>query len=34
MTAAVEQDWYQEYLDLILAVRVVDGLAAAIEHYQ
>jgi glutamate-5-semialdehyde dehydrogenase len=32
MKPATEQDWRQEYLDLILAVRVVDGVAAAIEH--
>jgi glutamate-5-semialdehyde dehydrogenase len=31
---AVEADWYAEYLDLILAVRVVDGLPAAIEHIE
>jgi glutamate-5-semialdehyde dehydrogenase len=30
--AASEADWTTEYLDAILAVRVVDGLAAAIEH--
>ncbi len=30
--AAVEQDWFTEYLDAILAVRVVDGLDAAIAH--
>ena len=30
--AATEEDWYAEYLDLILAVRVVPGLEAAIEH--
>ena len=29
---ATEEDWYAEYLDLILAVRVVDSLDAAIEH--
>jgi glutamate-5-semialdehyde dehydrogenase len=29
---AVEQDWYTEYLDAIIAVRVVDDLDAAIEH--
>jgi glutamate-5-semialdehyde dehydrogenase len=29
---ATEQDWCTEYLDAILAVRVVDGVAAAIEH--
>jgi glutamate-5-semialdehyde dehydrogenase len=30
--AATEQDWYTEYLDAIIAVRVVDGIDAAIEH--
>jgi glutamate-5-semialdehyde dehydrogenase len=29
---ASEQDWRTEYLDAIIAVRVVDGLDAAIEH--
>lgn len=29
---ATEQDWATEYLDLILAVRVVDSIEAAIEH--
>ena len=29
---AVEADWYAEYLDAIIAVRVVDGLDAAIAH--
>ena len=29
---ATEADWSAEYLDLILAVRVVDGVEAAIEH--
>lgn len=29
---ATEQDWATEYLDLILAVRVVDSIADAIEH--
>ena len=29
---ASEQDWYKEYLDMILAVRIVDGLDQAIEH--
>jgi len=32
--AATEDDWYAEYLDLILAVRVVDGLPAAIAHIE
>jgi glutamate-5-semialdehyde dehydrogenase len=30
--AASEQDWYTEYLDAIIAVRVVDGVDAAIAH--
>ncbi|HEV8616151.1 MAG TPA: glutamate-5-semialdehyde dehydrogenase [Methylomirabilota bacterium] len=30
--AATDADWDAEYLDLVLAVRVVDGLEAAIEH--
>jgi glutamate-5-semialdehyde dehydrogenase len=30
--AATEQDWYEEYLAPILAVRVVDGIDQAIEH--
>ncbi len=29
---ATEQDWYEEYLDLILAVRVVADVEEAIEH--
>ena len=29
---ATEEDWRTEYLDAILAVRVVDDIAAAIEH--
>ncbi|PTL82094.1 glutamate-5-semialdehyde dehydrogenase [Vitiosangium sp. GDMCC 1.1324] len=29
---ATEEDWGQEFLDLILAVRVVDGLDAALGH--
>jgi len=31
---ASEKDWYEEYLDLILAVRVVDGMEQAISHIQ
>jgi glutamate-5-semialdehyde dehydrogenase len=31
---ATDDDWHAEYLDLILAVRVVDGLAAAIDHIE
>jgi glutamate-5-semialdehyde dehydrogenase len=30
--AASEQDWYAEYLDAIIAARVVDGVDAAIAH--
>ena len=32
LIAASEADWETEYLDAILAVRVVDGLDAAIDH--
>ncbi|MEO5699880.1 MAG: glutamate-5-semialdehyde dehydrogenase [Casimicrobiaceae bacterium] len=32
MHAATEDDWYTEYLAPILAVRVVDGLDAAMDH--
>jgi len=32
VTAASEDDWYCEYLDAIIAVRVVDGVDAAIAH--
>ena len=31
---ATEDDWYEEYLDLILAVRVVDSLDEAIAHIE
>jgi glutamate-5-semialdehyde dehydrogenase len=31
---ATEQDWHTEYLDAILAVRVVDGVERAIEHIE
>ena len=34
VTAATEADWRTEYLDAIIAVRVVDGLDAAIEHIE
>jgi len=30
--AATEQDWYEEYLAPIIAIRVVDGVDAAIAH--
>lgn len=29
---AVEQDWYEEYLDLILAVKVVESMDEAVSH--
>ena len=32
VTAAAEEDWYTEYLDSIIAVRVVDGVDAAVAH--
>jgi glutamate-5-semialdehyde dehydrogenase len=32
VTVASEQDWYTEYLDRIIAARVVDGVDAAAEH--
>lgn len=31
---ATEEDWYEEYLDLILAVKVVSGIEEAIYHIQ
>ena len=34
MKPATEADWSAEYLDLVLAVRVVDDLAAAIAHIE
>ncbi|MDX5332970.1 MAG: aldehyde dehydrogenase family protein, partial [Gammaproteobacteria bacterium] len=32
INAATEADWFEEYLAPILAIRVVDGLDAAMEH--
>ncbi len=32
LKAATEEDWFAEYLELILAVRVVDGAGGAIQH--
>jgi glutamate-5-semialdehyde dehydrogenase len=32
VTVATEQDWYTEYLDKIIAAKVVDGIDAAVEH--
>jgi glutamate-5-semialdehyde dehydrogenase len=34
VATATEDDWHAEYLDLILAVRVVDDLEAAIAHIE
>jgi glutamate-5-semialdehyde dehydrogenase len=34
VTAASEADWRTEYLDAIISVKVVDGLAAAIAHIE
>ena len=31
---ATEEDWRTEYLDAILAVRVVDGVGGAIDHIE
>src|SRR5260221_4496481 len=32
LKAAAEQDWFTEYMDYILNIRVVDGVQAAIDH--
>jgi glutamate-5-semialdehyde dehydrogenase len=34
VSAATEQDWRTEYLDAILAIRIVDGVEQAIAHIQ
>jgi len=34
MKKATEEDWYAEFLDLILAVRITDGLQEAIDHIE
>ncbi len=34
MEAAAEEDWYEEYLDLILAVRVVGSIDEAMAHIE
>ncbi len=34
MRAATDDDWYAEYLDLVLAVRVVDNIEQAIAHIE
>lgn len=32
VVAATDEDWAEEYLDLIMAVKIVDGVEEAIEH--
>jgi glutamate-5-semialdehyde dehydrogenase len=32
--AATEEDWYSEYLDLILSIRIVPSIDAAVEHIE
>ncbi len=32
--AATEQDWHTEYLDAIIAARIVDGVDGAVEHIE
>ncbi len=32
LTPANEEDWHEEYLDLIMAIKIVDGVDAAISH--
>jgi glutamate-5-semialdehyde dehydrogenase len=32
VVAATEQDWFTEYLDAVIAVKLVDGVDGAIEH--
>ena len=34
VTKAVEADWRAEYLDAVISCRIVDGLAAAIDHIE
>jgi glutamate-5-semialdehyde dehydrogenase len=34
VSAALDDDWRAEYLDAIIAVKVVDGLAGAIDHIE
>ncbi len=34
LKTAAEKDWYAEYLDLVLSVRVVKDLSQAVEHIQ
>lgn len=32
MHPAVEEDWHTEYLDMILSVKIVDGVKEAVDH--
>jgi glutamate-5-semialdehyde dehydrogenase len=32
LKAASDEDWFQEYLDLILSIKVVNGIEEAVEH--
>ena len=32
VAAASEQDWYEEYLDAMIAVKIVNGVAEAVDH--
>ncbi|MAZ45372.1 MAG: glutamate-5-semialdehyde dehydrogenase [Gammaproteobacteria bacterium] len=32
ITLAIDEDWHEEYLGPVIAIKVVDGLAEAIEH--
>jgi glutamate-5-semialdehyde dehydrogenase len=34
VTAASEEDWGTEFLDMIIAARIVDGVEGAIDHIQ
>ncbi len=34
VVAATEQDWHTEYLDAIIAARIVDGVDGAVEHIE
>ncbi len=34
VSPATEEDWHAEYLDLIVAIRVIDGFDAAVAHIQ
>lgn len=34
VTLATEQDWYEEYLDLVISIKVVDSIDDAISHIE